>query len=127
LSKNVGERHVGDRLSEKDNVLVGGVMNARVSRYSRYSQKGFGMRCIAGIALFLILYFGSCSLLGEIVRTTTIRNDPRHSVAAGRMAKADVLRKYHALVAVGAGVASILACGLPTLLARRSRQDEWQN
>ena len=83
------------------------------------------MRCVVGIALFLILYVGSCSLLGETVRITTIRNDPRHSAMTGRMAKADVLRKYHALVAVGAGAASILACGLPALFARRSRHDEW--
>ncbi len=82
------------------------------------------MRCITGVALFLVLYFGSCWLLGEIVRTTAIRNDPRHSTWAGQSAKADVLKKYHALVAVGAGVASIAGCALPTVLANR-RHDEW--
>ncbi|HVU85727.1 MAG TPA: hypothetical protein VHD36_00275 [Pirellulales bacterium] len=82
------------------------------------------MRCIAGVVLFVVLYFGSCWLLGEAVRITTIRNDPRHSAWAGQSAKAAVLKKYHALVAVGAGLVSIAGCALPTILANR-RHDEW--
>jgi hypothetical protein len=82
------------------------------------------MRCLAGVAVFLALYFGSCWLLGEIVRATVIARDPRHSVAAGQMAKANVLKEYHALVAIGAGAVSILGCALPTILANR-RRDEW--
>jgi hypothetical protein len=82
------------------------------------------VRCIAGIVLFLVLYFGSCWFLGEVVRATTIRNDPRHSASAGQRAKADVLKRYHALVAVAAGIVTIAGCALPTTLANR-RHDEW--
>lgn len=83
------------------------------------------MRCIVGIVLFLVLYFGSCNLLGEIVRTVAIRNNPQHSVSVGRAAQANALRKYHALVAVGAGAVTILGCSLPTLLMRKTEFDPW--
>jgi hypothetical protein len=82
------------------------------------------MRCIAGIVVFIVLYFGSCWLLGEMAQAVAIRNDPGHSVFAGRQAKADVLKRYHALVAVGAGTVTILGCALPTILASR-RHEEW--
>jgi hypothetical protein len=57
------------------------------------------MRCVLGFVLFVVLYFGSCTTLGEIVRKTS-----------GRAAEAEVLRKYHALVAVGAGVFTLFCC-----------------
>jgi hypothetical protein len=85
------------------------------------------MRCLIGMTLFLVLYFGSCKLLGEIVCTATIANDPRHSATNGRIAKADFLKKYHALIAVGAGAVALLGCGLPALLATRSRREPWQD
>jgi len=70
------------------------------------------MRCFVGFALFVVLYFGSCMLLGEVVRKTS-----------GRAAQAEVLRKYHALVAVGCGVVTLLCCSVPTLLARAAQSD----
>ncbi len=73
------------------------------------------MRCIGGFVLFVALYFSSCTILGGIVRTN-------YGAAAG----AEALRKYHALVAVGAGVASLFACSLPGILARKSREAEWR-
>jgi hypothetical protein len=70
------------------------------------------MRCVLGFVLFVVLYFGSCTILGGIVRKTS-----------GRAAEADVLRQYHALVAVGAGVVTLLGCSVPTLLERASRRE----
>jgi hypothetical protein len=70
------------------------------------------MRCVIGFVLFVVLYFGSCSILGAVVRKTS-----------GPSASAEALRKYHALVAVGAGAVSLLACSLPTMLARASRRE----
>ena len=62
-----------------------------------------------GFVLFVVLYFGSCIILGEIVQKKS-----------GRAAKAEALRKYHALVAVGAGVVTLLCCSVPTLLEKAS-------
>ena len=56
--------------------------------------------------------FWQLQILGGIVRKTS-----------GRAAEADVLRKYHALVAVGAGVVSLFCCSVPTLLERASRRE----
>ena len=70
------------------------------------------MRCVIGFVLFVVLYFGSCTTLGEIVRKTS-----------GRAAEAEVLRKYHALVAVGAGIVSLFCCSVPTLLAKASQRE----
>ena len=70
------------------------------------------MRCVLGFVLFVVLYFGSCTILGEIVHKTS-----------GRAAKAEVLRKYHALVAVGAGIVTLFCCSVPTLLARAAQRD----
>jgi hypothetical protein len=70
------------------------------------------MRCVLGLVLFVVLYFGSCTILGGIFRKTS-----------GRAAEVEVLRTYHALVAVGAGVVSLFCCGVPTLLARASRRE----
>lgn len=70
------------------------------------------MRCVAGLVLFVVLYFCSCTILGEIIHKTS-----------GRAAKVEVLRKYHALVTVGAGVVSLFCCSMPTLLARASRSE----
>ena len=83
------------------------------------------MRCVIGVVLFLVLYFGSCKLLGEITSARAIANNPRQSQRASRAAGAKVVTKYHALVAVGAGVVTIFACSLPWLLARMSRRNEW--
>ena len=70
------------------------------------------MRCVAGFVLLVVLYFCSCIMLDGIVRKTS-----------GQRAAAEALRKYHALVAVGAGVVTLFACSVPTLLARASRSE----
>ena len=70
------------------------------------------MRCVLGFVLFVLLYFGSCTTLGEIVRQNS-----------GPAAEVEVLRKYHALVAVGVGVVTLLCCSVPTLLERASRSE----
>lgn len=73
------------------------------------------MRCIAGLALFLALYFSSCTILAGVVRNTS-----------GAAAGAEALRKNHALLAVGAGAVSLVACSLPGILAKKSREAEWR-
>jgi len=70
------------------------------------------MRCVLGFVLFVVLYFGSCTILGGIVRKTS-----------GQAAEVEVVRKYHALVAVGAGVVTLFCCSVPTLLARASQSE----
>lgn len=70
------------------------------------------MRCVLGLVLFVVVYFGSCTILGGIVRKTS-----------GPAAQVEVLRKYHALIAVGAGVVSLFCCSVPTLLERASRRE----
>jgi hypothetical protein len=63
------------------------------------------MRCIAGLALFLALYFGSCTILAGAVRSSS-----------GPRVGAEALRKYHALVAVGAGAVYLAVCTVPGVL-----------
>lgn len=94
---------------------------------SPLAPKETRMRCLIGLTLFLVLYFGGCKLLGEIVCASTIANDPRHSATTGRIAKVDFLKKYHALIAVGAGSVALLGCGLPTLLAGRAPREPWDD
>ena len=55
------------------------------------------MRCVAGLVLFFVLYICLCTILRGYVQNTY-----------GELAAADVIRKYHALVAVAAGAASLV-------------------
>jgi hypothetical protein len=73
------------------------------------------MRCVAGLALFLALYFSSCNILSGAVRSNS-----------GPTAAAEALRKYHAAIAVAAGVVSLTLCCLPGVLARKSQEAEWR-
>jgi hypothetical protein len=73
------------------------------------------MRCIAGRALFLASYFSSCTILAGAVRSSS-----------GPSAAAEALRKYHAAIAVAAGVVSFAVCSLPGILARKSQRAEWR-
>jgi len=82
------------------------------------------MRCIVGVVLFLILYFGGCAVLGGVAGAIAGANDPRHAKSVGRVAGANAVTKYHALVAVGAGAVSLLACCLPTLLVKMNERNE---
>jgi hypothetical protein len=82
------------------------------------------MRCIVGVVLFLVLYFGGCAVLGGVAGAIAGANDPRHAKSVGRVAGANAVTKYHALVAVGAGTLSILCCCLPTLLVKMNERSE---
>ncbi len=82
------------------------------------------MRCIVGLVLFLFLYFGSCKLLREIAGAMAVANDPAHSQRVGRAVGARAVKKYHALVAVGAGAVAFLSFSLPVLLVRSSERNE---
>lgn len=81
------------------------------------------MRCIAGFVVFVALYFSSCIILGGVARTISLAHGNSPSVARGMEFEAK--RKWHALVAVGAGAASIFICCLPSILQKRCKQDEW--
>jgi hypothetical protein len=72
------------------------------------------MRCIAGIVMFLVLYFSLCTIIGGAAQQWY-----------GPRTKAEVLRKYHAAVAVGCGVVTLFACALPSILAKHCKDDEW--
>jgi len=81
------------------------------------------MRCVAGVVLFIVLYFASLQLVKEIVTARAIANDgysPKAAATAGRNA----MSKYHAILAAGSGVVSIVACCLPSILMRMSERSE---
>ncbi len=63
------------------------------------------MRCIAGLTLFVVLYFGSCKVLADVAGTAFVT-------------------KYHALVAVVVGLIALVACCLPTLLLKSCERNE---
>jgi len=82
------------------------------------------MRCVIGIVLFIVLYFGSLNVVGEIVKARALANDPAHSQRLAQRARHEALRKWHAALAVGAGVVAITVCALPTVLARMNERTE---
>jgi hypothetical protein len=82
------------------------------------------MRCVIGIVLFIVLYFGSCNLLGEVVRARALANDPAHSQRLAQRARHEALRVWHAPLAVGAGIVAIAVCALPTVLTRMNERAE---
>lgn len=82
------------------------------------------MRCIIGFVLFVVLYFGSCNFLGEVVKMQALANDPAQSQRRALKVRHEFLRKWHAAIAVGAGVAAIGACALPTILMRMNERAE---
>src|SRR5687768_20711 len=84
-----------------------------------------GMRCIIGLVLFLVLYFGTCSQLDDIVAGVLQLNDPNYSRAAAMSVGAGVVKKYHAVVAVVVGLVTLLGCALPSLLSGRSEAEAW--
>ena len=86
------------------------------------------MRCIVGLTLFLVLYFGSCRILGNSVAAQALRNRQTCSQKGAYLIGLEAVKKYHALVAVGAGAAALLACSVHTLLMKTSDRDVhyWQ-
>lgn len=82
------------------------------------------MRCILGFVLFVVLYFGSCNLLGEIVRARAVANDPAHSQRLAQKARHEFLRVWHAPLAVAAGVVAIGVCALPSVLIKMNERSE---
>jgi hypothetical protein len=85
------------------------------------------MRCFVGFVLFVVLYFGSLKVLSEGVAAMSLRSGQAYSQREAQRVGTAVAQKYHALVAVGAGVAALLACAVPTLLIKMSERDvDWQ-
>ena len=77
------------------------------------------MRCLAGFVIFVVLYFGSCHLLGVIVAKNAIDNP--------ELAAFNAVNKYHAILEGGSGLIAICACCLPTLLAKLcAGNEEWR-
>ncbi|MCE5267331.1 MAG: hypothetical protein LLG00_05545 [Planctomycetaceae bacterium] len=85
------------------------------------------MRCIVGLVLFVVLYVGSCGLLGKVVADWALRNGQAYSQRDAIQAGHRAIRKYHPHVAVGVGLVTLLICAAPTLLAKRdARKPSWQ-
>jgi hypothetical protein len=84
------------------------------------------MRCLVGLVLFLVLYFGSCRVIGEVVAAMTLRSGQGYSRRGAELAAFEFVHTYHALIAVGAGALTLLACSLPTLLLKMGQREEWQ-
>ena len=84
------------------------------------------MRCIIGLTLFAILYVSSCKVLYQGVATRTLHSGQGSSQQDAHLAGADALRKYHPLLALGAGGAAIVACSVPALLVKMNqRHTHW--
>ena len=60
------------------------------------------MRCIIGLTLFMVLYFGGNQLLGEVAGAMAKANEPHLSQKATQTAVYKIVKKYHGLVGVGA-------------------------
>jgi hypothetical protein len=72
--------------------------------------------------MFIVLYFGSCILLKEGVVAMTLRGG--HCQASAQMAAKEATRIYHAPIAVGIGLLTLLTCSAPTILLKMSRRSE---
>ena len=81
------------------------------------------MRCVIGLVLFVVLYFGSCHVTGEVIGAWTLHNQQGYSATGARELGSQFVGKYHALIAVGAGMVTLLACSLPTMLLRKSERE----
>jgi hypothetical protein len=80
------------------------------------------MRCIAGVVLFVTLYFGGLQAFGAIVSARALNEG--YSQQAAKRAGTKAASKYHAVWAVAAGVVAIGSCCLPTLLIRMNERSE---
>ena len=83
------------------------------------------MRCIIGLVLFLVLYFGSLKVLGEISTAVAMRNDPGMSQRRRAIGNR-TMSKYHAILAAGSLVIAIGGCALPTILLKRNERANWE-
>ena len=54
-----------------------------------------GMRCMIGLVLFVVIYFGGCKLLGAVAGAVAA-NDPRRSQWVAQEAGKKAMAKYHA-------------------------------
>ena len=86
------------------------------------------MRCLLGFVMFVVLYFGSCSVLGEVVAAMTLKSGQGYSERGAQKVGKEFVYKYHAVVAVATGIVTLLTCCLPTLAAKMSEReaDAWQ-
>lgn len=80
------------------------------------------MRCIIGVVLFVILYFGSLAIGRQIVVVRAANNGATAKTAdrAGGRFVAD----YHAYLMAGSGLIALAGCALPTLLAPKGITSE---
>jgi hypothetical protein len=80
------------------------------------------MRCAIGVTMFIVLYFGGCFLLVQGVTAMTLRSG--HCRASAQVAAKEAMRIYHAPIAVGVGLLTLLTCSAPTILLKMSRRSE---
>jgi hypothetical protein len=84
------------------------------------------MRCVIGLVVFLVLYFGSLKLLSEFSTAIALRNDPGMSQRTARAIGNRTMQKYHAILMAGSLVIAIGGCALPTILLKRNERANWE-
>jgi hypothetical protein len=87
------------------------------------------MRCVFGLVLCGALCFGGIHGLSAIAAVRYAANNSGVSRSTAQAVGWKVAQKYHAAVYVAAGVISLAACALPSLLSRNrafNEQDEWR-
>ena len=87
------------------------------------------MRCILGVVLFVALCYGGVQGLAAVASARASAASRGMSQRSAQIAGWKVASKYHALVYVVAGVISLAACCVPSLLSKHtgfSEEDEWR-
>ena len=51
------------------------------------------MRCLVGLALFLVFYFGSCKIVGDVVAAITLRSGQGYSQRGAQFVGAEFVHK----------------------------------
>jgi hypothetical protein len=82
------------------------------------------MRCVMGFVLFVVLCYCGIRTLNAVATARELANSPGLSQRAAEAAAWKVVGEYHAYVYVAAGIITIAACSLPTLLLKQRGFDE---
>jgi hypothetical protein len=86
------------------------------------------MRCILGLVLFVALCYGGIQILYAVSTAYEAGNTPGLSHRDAQIAGWKVAQKYHAHVYVVAGLITLGACSLPSLLSKHTgfnEEQEW--
>jgi hypothetical protein len=87
------------------------------------------MRCVLGLVLCLVFCYCGIQGLYHVATAMETANNPGISKRAAQAVGWKVVKKYHAVVYVVAGLSSLACCCLPTILAHRTgfnEAEEWR-